>query len=111
MALHCGSEQRERPLSGGSTASPRVLLCPLSAYPADLPHGILEQLRQDIVQRHRDEGETGSHVAIDADPGGVAVLVFTQASAVGSRGLDLDQRLVLSWRQFCFPSLPESCNF
>lgn len=63
---------------------------PLSTGAADPPHGILQQLGQDVVQGHGDEGESGSHVSIDADAGGVAILVLTQASVDGSKGSHLD---------------------
>lgn len=43
-----------------------------------LPHGVLEQLGQDVVQGQRDEGEAGRHVAVDPHPGGVPVLVLTE---------------------------------
>lgn len=46
-----------------------------------VPHGILQELRQDVVERHGDERETGRHMAIDAHAWGVAILVLTQASA------------------------------
>lgn len=66
---------------------------PPSNISSSPPHGILEQLGQDVVQRHRDEGKTGSHMSIDADSGGIAILVFTQASAERSKGSDLNQWL------------------
>lgn len=85
VTLHRGS------MWGGNTSRrwcpslTPVPVCSLPTYPASLPHGILEELRQDVVQRHRDEGETGGHVSIDADAGGIAILVFTQASVDRSR--------------------------
>lgn len=69
-----------------------VPICPLSTtYPASPPHGVLEQLGQDVVQWHRDEGESSSHMSIDTDAGGIAILVLTQASVGRSKGSDLDQ--------------------
>ena len=71
---------------------PRPSSClPPSNITGSPPHGILEQLGQDVVQRHGDEGETGSHVAVDADPGGVAILVLTQASVGRNQGSALNQ--------------------
>lgn len=43
-----------------------------------LPHGILEELRQDVIQRQWDEGEASSHVSVDPHSGGVTVLMLTQ---------------------------------
>lgn len=48
-----------------------------------VPHGILQELRQDVVERHGDEWEAGRHMAIDAHTWGVAILVLTQTSAGG----------------------------
>lgn len=58
--------------------------------PASPPHGVFEQLRQDVVQGHGDEGEPSSHMSIDADAGGIAILVLTQASVCRSESSDLD---------------------
>lgn len=68
--------RRKRPVDGSTLVS----VFPYPTQPACLPHGILEQLRQDVIQWHGDEGEAGSHVSIDADPRGIAILVLTQAS-------------------------------
>lgn len=43
-----------------------------------LPHGILEELRQDVIQRQRDEGEASCYVSVDPHSGGVTVLMLTQ---------------------------------
>lgn len=50
-----------------------------------VPHGVLQELRQDVVQRHGDEWEAGCHVAIDTNTWGVAILVLTEASAGGGK--------------------------
>ncbi len=42
------------------------------------PHGVLEQLRQDVVQRQRDEGEASCYVSVDSHSGRVTVLMLTQ---------------------------------
>ena len=42
------------------------------------PHGILEELGQDVIQRQRDEGEASCHMSIDPHSGRVPVLVLTQ---------------------------------
>lgn len=68
--------RRKRPIDGSTLVS----VFPYPTHPACLPHGILEQLRQDIIQWHGDEGKTGSHMSIDADSRGIAILVLTQAS-------------------------------
>lgn len=68
--------RRKRPVEGSTLVS----VFPHPTQPAYLPHGILEQLRQDIIQRHGDEGKAGSHMSIDADSRGIAILVLTQAS-------------------------------
>lgn len=83
--------REERPVGSGTPASPLFLSHPLPTYPASPPHGILEKLRQDVVQWHRDEGETGSHMSIDADAGSIAILVLTQASVDRSQGSNLGQ--------------------
>lgn len=44
------------------------------------PHGVLEELWQDVIQRQRDEGEASCYVPVDPHPGRVAVLVFTETS-------------------------------
>ena len=107
MTLHCGS------IWGRKTSSrwwypslTPVPVSPLSTYPASPPHGILEQLGQDVVQRHRDEGESGSHMSIDADAGGIAVLVLTQASVGRSKGSDLDQCISTGGISFFMPGPP-----
>lgn len=41
----------------------------VSAGCRQLPHGVLEQLGQDVVQGQRDEGEAGGHVPVDPHPG------------------------------------------
>lgn len=43
-----------------------------------VPHGVLQQLRQDVVQRQRDEREACGHVPVDSHSGGVSILMFTQ---------------------------------
>lgn len=43
-----------------------------------LPHGILEELRQDVIQRQWDEGEASCYVSVDPHSGRVTVLVLTQ---------------------------------
>lgn len=43
-----------------------------------LPHGVLEQLGQDVIQRQRDEGEASRYVSVDPHSGRVTVLVLTQ---------------------------------
>lgn len=43
-----------------------------------LPHGVLEQLGQDVVQRQGDEREASRHVSIDPHSGGVAILVLAE---------------------------------
>lgn len=80
MTLHRGSIQGGKTSRWWYPSLTPVPVCFLLTYPASLPHGILEQLRQYIVQWHRDEGETGSHMSIDADTGGIAILVLTKAS-------------------------------
>lgn len=42
------------------------------------PHGILEELGQDVIQRQRDEGESSCHVSVDPHSGRVPVLVLAQ---------------------------------
>ena len=42
------------------------------------PHCVLEQLRQDVVQRHLDVGEVGPDVAGDLDLGTVTILILRQ---------------------------------
>lgn len=42
------------------------------------PHGILEELRQDVIQRQWDEGEASCYVSVDPHSGRVTVLVLTQ---------------------------------
>lgn len=43
-----------------------------------VPHGILEELGQDVIQRQRDEGEASCYVPVDPHSGRVPVLVLTQ---------------------------------
>lgn len=43
-----------------------------------LPHGVLQKLRQDIIQRQRDEREASCHVTVDSHSGRVSILMFTQ---------------------------------
>lgn len=45
-----------------------------------LPHGIFEELGQDVIQRQRDEREASCHVSVNPHPGRVTVLVITQTS-------------------------------
>lgn len=50
-----------------------------------LPHGVLEQLRQDVVQGQWDEWEAGCHMSVDPHPGGVPVLMLTETPEEHSR--------------------------
>ena len=45
-----------------------------------LPHGVLEELRQNVIQRQRDEGKASRYVSVDPHSGRVTVLVLTQTS-------------------------------
>lgn len=51
-----------------------------------LPHGVLEQLGQDVVQRQRDEREASRHVSVDPHSGGVAILVLAETPVEGTGG-------------------------
>ena len=42
------------------------------------PHGVLEQLWQDVVQRHLNVREVGPNVAGDLDLGAVTILVLSE---------------------------------
>ena len=57
-----------------------------------LPHGVLEQLGQDVVQGEGDEGEVGRHVAAAPHSGGAIALVLAHTPAGGKthRGLSED---------------------
>lgn len=46
-----------------------------------LPHGVLQQLRQDVVQRQWNEGKAGRHMAVDANPWRIPILMLTEPSA------------------------------
>lgn len=48
-----------------------------------IPHGVLQELRQDVIQRQWDEREASSNVTVDPHPGGVSILVFTQTPGEG----------------------------
>lgn len=61
-----------------------------------LPHGVLQQLRQDVVQRQWNEGKAGRHMAINANPWRVPVLMLTEPSE-GNRG---DQDITLPLQVF-----------
>lgn len=50
-----------------------------------LPHGVLQQLRQDVVQRQWNEGKAGRHMAIYANPWRIPILMLTETSA-GNKG-------------------------
>lgn len=71
--------------------------------PVGSPHGVLEKLGQDVIQRQRNEGETSCHVAVDPHSGRVAVLVFAQASG-GEKGNSEEQNMRL-----CFVHKLYSC--
>lgn len=45
-----------------------------------LPHGVLQQLRQDVVQRQWNKGKAGRHMAVNANPWRVPVLMLTKPS-------------------------------
>lgn len=45
-----------------------------------VPHGIFEELGQDVVQRQRDEWEASCYVSVDPHSGGVTVLMLAQTS-------------------------------
>lgn len=45
-----------------------------------LPHGVLEELWQDVIQRQRDEREASCYVSVDPHPGRVTVLVLAETS-------------------------------
>lgn len=47
-------------------------------YEVRSPHGVLEELWQDVIQRQRDEGEASSNVSVDPHSGRVPVLVLAQ---------------------------------
>lgn len=51
-----------------------------------LPHGVLQQLRQDVVQRQWNEGKAGRHMTVDANPWRIPILMLTEPSA-GNRGI------------------------
>lgn len=56
-----------------------------------LPHGVLEEFRQDIIQWQGDEGKASGNVAVDPHPGRVTILVLTQTPG-GEEGLHSGHR-------------------
>lgn len=66
MALQ---RQESAAVSGRGRPLATESVCYLSDGCRQLPHGVLEQLGQDVVQGQRDEGEAGSHMPIDPHPG------------------------------------------
>lgn len=69
-----------------------------------LPHGVLQQLRQDVVQRQRNEGKAGRHMAVDANTWRIPILMLTEPSA-GNTGIETFT-LAANFGQIIFLSQP-----